>query len=80
MVNISEVFRTKIDEGIYSFDLIAVDSSTRVSSLVGYCVVKTKTDNFFVGLNLSISALPEDVRTVGRKTLEAAKKLEKIFS
>lgn len=79
-VNISAVFRTKIDEGIYSFDLISVDSSTLVSSLIGYCVVKTKTDNFILGLNMSIDVSTEEIREIGRKTLEEAKNLERIFS
>ena len=53
-VNISRVFRTKIDERIYSFDIIAVNSSNLHSSLIGYCIVNTREDSFIVELNVSI--------------------------
>ncbi len=80
-INISVVFRTKINEKIYSFDIVAVSSLTLVSSLVGYCVVNLKKDNFQIGINKSIRVSNEELKEHGRMVLDEARRLEEnIFS
>lgn len=79
-INLSSIFRKKIDEGIYSYDIVAVDTSTLVSSLVGYCLVNTKTDKSYVGLDKSINLSEEEMIELGKKNLEEAKQMEIIFS
>lgn len=77
--NFCGVFRTKIDEGIYSFDIIVVNSSNLYSSLVGYCVVNTGRDSFSVTLSKVASLLEEEVREIGRTILEEAKNMENVL-
>ena len=80
-VNISRVFRTKIDERIYSFDIIAVNSSNLHSSLIGYCIVNTREDSFIVELNVSIGLSNIEIEEIGRKALNDTKNIEStIFS
>ena len=80
-VNISRVFRTKIDERIYSFDIIAVNSSNLHSSLIGYCIVNTREDSFIVELNVSIGLSNKEIEEIGRKALNDTKNIEStIFS
>ncbi len=75
-INISKVFRTKIDEGIYSFDIIAVRLSNLHSSLIGYCIVNTIKESFIVELNESIGLSKEQMKEIGEKALDDSKNME----
>ena len=77
--NFSTVFRTKIDERIYSFDVIAVISTNLYSSLVGSCVVNTKTGDFSIGINPGCNLSVDEVKKIGRETLEVAKRIEEVI-
>ncbi len=79
-ISVSTVFRTRNDEGVYSFDLIAINSKKLVSSLVGYCVVNIKNDTLVVGLNKIVTDEEEKMQLIGREALKEAKNIEKIFS
>lgn len=75
------VFRTKIDEGIYSFDVIVVSEylSDIHSSLVGYCIVNTKKDRFSLRLSVAVDLSCEEMKKIGRNILRDAKNMENVI-
>lgn len=77
--NFCGVFRTKIDEGIYSFDIIVVCKSNLYSSFVGCCVVNTRRDIFSVTISEAITLSKEEKREIGRSILKEAKNIEKVL-
>lgn len=76
---LSEIFRNRIDEGIYNFDLVIVFEETFISSLCGYCIVNTKTDYIVLGVNESVKIVQEEIDALEKRILKDAKQLEKII-
>lgn len=75
--NFCGIFRTKIEEGIYSFDIMAVLASDLSSSLVGYCVVNTKKECFSITLSSAVDIPKEESKKIAINILDGAKKMEK---
>lgn len=74
--NFKGIFRTKFDEGTYSFDVIAVNPIDLSSSLVGFCLVNVITGRYHLSLSGFVN-LPEEIKKeLANQILDEAKKLE----
>ncbi len=76
--NVSPIFRNKIDDGVFNFDVVLITTDKLFSLLIGYCVVNTKTNNFYVNVNASVTMSNVETKMIGEIALEDAKKLENV--
>ena len=77
--NLRGVFRAKIDEGIYSFDIIVEYPSRLYSSLSGYCVANTRKDSCFISISEGIMLSEEERDFLGKCLLREAKLIDDIL-